>query len=230
MFFFADYEGYRRLTRQLTFSTLPTADERNGILAVPIVNPLNGRTYTDGRVPLSDMTPFARKVLSDLPANNRAGTSQNFEAPPRRSDQTDKGDFRFDYYPASKLTTFARYSHRLMNNFEPPAIPGPSGGNSNGNVRVLNYQLAFGATYTITPVSLLDFRLGYSITEGGNSRSLSDSRLCLSLMVFPVFPRIRASPAVSPRRRSAARPRLASSPPIRSSRIRRLSIPKRTIR
>src|SRR5687767_14740773 len=93
MFFFADYEGYRRLTRQLTFSTLPTADERDGILGVQIVNPLTGRSYPDGRIPLSDMTPFARKVLSELPANNRAGTSQNFEALPRRTDQTDKGDF-----------------------------------------------------------------------------------------------------------------------------------------
>jgi hypothetical protein len=167
MFFFADYEGYRRISRQLTFSTLPTADERNGILGVSITNPLTGRSYPDGRIPLSDMTPFARKVLSELPAVNRSGISQNYEALPRRSDQTDKGDFRFDYYPASKLTTFARYSHRLMNNFEPPAIPGPSGGNSNANVRVLNYQLAFGGTYTMTPTSLLDVRLGYSITEGG---------------------------------------------------------------
>ena len=32
LFFFADYEGYRRVRRGLNLSTLPTADQRNGII------------------------------------------------------------------------------------------------------------------------------------------------------------------------------------------------------
>ena len=54
-----------------------------------------------------------------------------------------------------------------MNNFEPPAIPGPSGGNSNGNVRALNYQAAFGGTYTISPRSVFELRMAVGQTEGG---------------------------------------------------------------
>jgi hypothetical protein len=106
-------------------------------------------------------------VLSELPAVNRAGISNNFESLPRRADGNDKGDIKVDYYANSKLNTFFRYSHRLMNNFEPPAIPGPSGGNSNGNVRVLNYQIAGGATWTVDPKSLVEFRIGIGKTEGG---------------------------------------------------------------
>jgi hypothetical protein len=169
LFFFGDYEGYRRVRTALNLSTLPTLDQRTGNLGVPIYNPLTGVTYANGVIPASDITPFARKVLSELPAPNRAGTANNFESLPRQTDQQDKGDIRIDYYVNQKLNIFGRYSHRLMNNFEPPAIPGPSGGNANGNVRVLNYQVAFGATYVLSPRTVAEARLGVSQTEGGKS-------------------------------------------------------------
>ncbi|MDX1980228.1 MAG: TonB-dependent receptor [Bryobacteraceae bacterium] len=167
IFFFADYEGFRRVTRQLTLATLPTMEQRQGNIGLPVRNPVTGREYLNGVIPQSDITAFSRKVLSELPAVNRPGTANNFEALPRRSDVNDKGDIKVDYYASSKLNTFFRYSHRLMNNFEPPAIPGPSGGDSNGNVRVLNYQIAGGATWTMDPKSLVEFRIGIGKTEGG---------------------------------------------------------------
>jgi len=167
LFFFADYEGYRRVRRALNLSTLPTMEQRTGNLGIPVANPLTGETFLNGVVPLTSMTPFARKVLSELPATNRPGTANNFESLPHQTDQNDKGDIRVDYYATSKLNLFGRYSHRLLNNFEPPAIPGPSGGNSNGNVRVLGYQVAFGATYVLSSASVAEFRLGVSQTEGG---------------------------------------------------------------
>ena len=167
LFFFADYEGYRRVTNQLTLSTLPTADQRNGNIGLPVRNPVTGRDYPNGIIPQSDITPFARKVLSELPSVNRPGATNNFEALPRRSDVNDKGDIKVDYYASSKWTMFGRYSHRLMNNFEPPAIPGPSGGNANGNVRVRNFQIAGGATWTMDAKSVMEFRLGLGETEGG---------------------------------------------------------------
>lgn len=169
MFFFADYEGYRRVRTALNLSTLPTMEQRNGIFGIPVANPLTGEVYMNGIIPQSAMTPFARKVLSELPAVNRSGIANNFESLPRQTDQNDKGDIRFDYYISSKVTFFFRYSHRLMTNFEPPAIPGPSGGNSNGNVRVLNYQAAYGLTYSISPRMMAEFRMGVSQTEGGKS-------------------------------------------------------------
>jgi len=170
LFFFADYEGYRRVTNQLTLSTLPTLEQRNGNIGLPVRNPVTGREYLNGIIPQSDITPFARKVLGELPPPNRTGTAtgaDNFESLPRRSDTNDKGDIKVDYYAGSKWTMFGRYSHRLMNNFEPPAIPGPSGGNANGNVRVRNYQIAGGATWTMDAKSVMEFRVGVGETEGG---------------------------------------------------------------
>ena len=167
MFFFMDYEGYRRVSKSIAFSTLPTLDQRAGNLGIPVMNPITGAIYNDGIVPSAAITPFAREVLANLPAPNRPGISNNYESQPRRADQNDKGDFRYDHYLTSKLNFFGRYSHRLMQNFEPPSIPGPSGGNANGNVRVLNKQVAFGSTWTVTPASLLEFRMGISDSEGG---------------------------------------------------------------
>ncbi len=168
-FFFGNYEGFRRVSKRITFASLPNADERRGILGVPVQNPYTGERFDNGIIPANQITRFAREVLADLPLPNRPGRANNFESQPRRTDQYDKGDIRVDQYFGSKLNVFGRYSHRLMNNLEPPAIPGPSGGDSNGSVRVLNWQTALGATYTVSPTSLLEFRLGISQTEGGKA-------------------------------------------------------------
>ncbi|HUQ93385.1 MAG TPA: TonB-dependent receptor [Bryobacteraceae bacterium] len=167
MFFFADYEGYRRVRRALNLSTLPTVDQRSGNLGIPVANPLTGELFANGVIPQSAITPFARKVLGDLPAPNRAGLANNFESLPRQTDQNDKGDIRLDYYISNKLNFFFRYSHRLANNFEPPPIPGSSGGNSNGNIRVLSYQAAYGLTYALSARTVAEFRMAVSQTEGG---------------------------------------------------------------
>lgn len=166
-FFFADYEGFRRIQRTVQFATLPTMEMRQGILGIPIMNPYTGEVFNNGIVPSRDITRFAREVLNDLPAPNRPGIANNYQSEPAGTSQSDKGDIRYDHYVSSKLQGFVRYSHRLMNNFEPPAIPGPSGGNANGNVRVMNWQWAFGGTYTVSPSSLMEFRMGISQTEGG---------------------------------------------------------------
>src|SRR5262245_49513632 len=50
-FFFADYEGFRRITRSLQLGTVPTAAQRNGQLGVPVRNPFTGVVYQDGNIP-----------------------------------------------------------------------------------------------------------------------------------------------------------------------------------
>ncbi|MBL8221340.1 MAG: carboxypeptidase regulatory-like domain-containing protein [Bryobacterales bacterium] len=162
-FFFADYEGFRRIQRTVQFATLPTMEMRQGILGIPIMNPYTGEVYNNGIVPSRDITRFDREVLNELPAPNRSDIANNYQSEPAGTSQSDKGDIRYDHYASSKLQGFVRYSHRLMNNFEPPNIPGPSG----GNVRVMNWQWAFGGTYTVSPSSLMEFRMGISQTEGG---------------------------------------------------------------
>lgn len=174
MFFFANYEGFRRVERGLQFASIPTLDQRAGRLGIPVRNPLTGELYADGVIAPSAVTPFARKVLGDLPAPVRASNpgvapSNNWDYLTPTPTEDNKGDVRYDHYFTEKLNAFARYSHRLSNRIENHVIPGPSGGNANGDVRVLNKQTAAGFNYNLTPVSVLDFRIGYSIFEGGKS-------------------------------------------------------------
>lgn len=172
MFIFGDYEGFRRVERNIAFATLPTPEQRQGNFGVPIRNPLTGDVYTDGIIPQSAMTAFARKVLGDLPMPVRSTTpgtlpANNYDRLVPVPWNDNKGDIRYDHYLTSKLNGFARYSHRLLERTENSTIPGPSGGDANGNVRILNRQTAGGLNYSISPTSLIDFRLAVTQTEGG---------------------------------------------------------------
>ena len=82
-FFFADYEGVRRIAKTLSIVTLPTLDQRNGIFGVPIMNPYTGEVYSNGVIPQSAITPYAKKVFSLLPAPVRSGAASNYDALPR---------------------------------------------------------------------------------------------------------------------------------------------------
>src|SRR5687767_5634774 len=141
-FFFSDYEGFRQISKVMTISTIPTLDQRQGILGKPILNPLTGEIYANGVVPAGAIIPFARKVLAGLPNPTRPGTANNFDDLPRREDFNDKFDVKVDHQFSSRMTAFGRFSHRKLENFEPPPIPGETSSPSNAFVHVLNQQAA----------------------------------------------------------------------------------------
>jgi len=177
-FFFVDYEGFRQISKTLVFSALPTLAQRDGILAVDVRDPFTGTIYKAGdRIP---MTSFARKVLSELPAPNAAGAN-NFQNLVPNKAYNDKFNIRLDHTFNRNLNAFVRISHRKVNNFEGPNIPGPSGSNQNGLVNVLNQQLAAGATYALANSSVLDFRLGIMHTEAGKKPPLTGGPSMLAL-------------------------------------------------
>ncbi len=173
-FFFADYEGFRRITRTLQFGTVPTAAQRNGQLGTAVRNPFTGEVYADGNIPTNAITPFAQQVLSRLvlPTTNATATgfvSNNFEDLPRSQFYNDKGDVKIDHNFSPRTTAFVRISHRKVNNFEAPVLPGPIFSPANAFVRVINQQLATGVTHNLTSTSLMEFRLGISRTKAGKT-------------------------------------------------------------
>jgi hypothetical protein len=177
-FFFLDYEGFRQISKTLVFSALPTLPQRSGIMAVDVRDPFTGTAYKAG-TPIP-MTDFAHKVLSDLPAPNATGAN-NFQALVPNKAYNDKFNIRLDHRVDQNLSAFVRISHRKVNNFEGPNIPGPSGSNQNGLVGVLNQQLAAGATLIAGKSSVLDFRLGIMRTEAGKKPPLTGGPSMLQL-------------------------------------------------
>jgi hypothetical protein len=166
-FFFADYEGFRQTRKLVTPQSIPTMAQRQGILAVTIVNPLTAETIPAGSA--IPMTTFARKVLSELPAPTNDRTSNNFVTLQEFRNVTDKSGGKVDVQISPKLSLFGRYGYRDADITDAPPIPLPSGGAGNGFTYVTNKQIATGMTYMPTPTSLLEVRFGWSETRGGKN-------------------------------------------------------------
>lgn len=198
-FFFGDYEGFRQIQKNLVFSTIPTLAQRQGILNIttvvngqpviqPIRNPITGVIYTDGRVPLSDITPFARKVLNDLPVPTTSGASNNYQELVLNQNFNDKYNFRIDHNINEQMNIFGRWSYRKSNAFEGPNIPGPSGSNQNGFVDIINKQLTLGTTYAFENASVADVRFSWSKIDAGKRPPLIGGPGMLELYGIPGLP------------------------------------------
>jgi hypothetical protein len=172
-FFFADWEGFRQREKFVVFSSLPTLQDRARTFSVPVRNPLTGEVFpANTPIPANRVTPFAMRVLGELPLPNEAGAasnprSNNFRNERADRNNNDKLDLKLDGQIGSRMTAFVRASHRKSNYLQAPEIPGPSGGGGNGYIRVLNQQIAGAWTYTMSPTSLLEARFAASKTRAG---------------------------------------------------------------
>jgi hypothetical protein len=193
-FFFADYEGFRLIRNELAFASLPTMDQRAGRLGSTVLNPYTGATYSGGVIPASEITPFARKVLADLPTPNRPGTTSNYSRLVPFKDFADKGDVKLDRYWSATKSSFVRISQRKDNRLEPGTIPGASGGNGNGRVYTINQGLVAATTFVLNPVTVLEVRVGATRTRGGKTPPMGGGPDLLETYGIPGYtsdPRVR---------------------------------------
>ncbi len=180
LFYFADYEGFRRVLRSAQTATLPTLLQASGTFvdstgkAIPITNPYTSAVYTNGVIPIAalqaaaatsgQISPLALLVLGDLPlaslSTQVSGTGNNYTSFPRGTENIDKGDGRMDFYINPRMTTFVRYSQRSFDAFDPAPIPAPIYSTSKGFIHSQNKQLAMAYTWQITSAQALDARLG----------------------------------------------------------------------
>jgi hypothetical protein len=166
-FFFADVEIFKQ-TRGLTaISSIPSMAQRQGILAVDVVNPFTGIRYPAG-TPIP-MTDFARKVLNDLPAPTGPGNTNNLAINQLFTNSTPKAGGKVDIQVNPRLSAFGRVGWRDADVFDNPTIPGPSGGGGNAETYVTNKQFSGGVTYTPRGTSLLEIRMGWSRTVAGKN-------------------------------------------------------------
>jgi len=166
-FFFVDYEGFRQTRKNVTFATIPDLQQRRGILPVPVRNPLTGEVYAPG-TPIP-MTPFAAQVLRDLPAPTNANAANNYQLLQRFQNYTDKFGIKMDVTLSPQLTGFVRFGYRDADVTDQSPLPLPSGGAGNGFTYVTSKQLGAGLTWAPSSNQLLEFRFGWSRTEGGKN-------------------------------------------------------------
>jgi hypothetical protein len=168
LFFFGDYEGYRQTQGYVNFYSVPSTSDRQGILPVPVVNPLTGQVYqANAPIPVSQINPFAAAALAGLPAAANATRANNIVATIPIRDFNDKYDAKLDYQLRDNMTWFVRFSQRKVNSFFGPADPGASGGDGNGYIYAVQQQAATGYTWSISPSTLFEARLGFTHVLGG---------------------------------------------------------------
>ncbi|MDR3793812.1 MAG: TonB-dependent receptor [Terracidiphilus sp.] len=152
---------------------------------------LGGATYLNGQVPASAVIPFAKALLSYLPNPTRNATSTNFNnyvVLHPESVNKDKGDAKIDWTPKDNLRLFLRYSQARFNAFDPGTIPGVAGSDGDGNVRAPLKQIVAGATWTLSPVSVLEARFGFSTMEAGKTPVLAGQNTMTGGLSLPGVP------------------------------------------
>ncbi len=179
LFLFLDYEGLRSITKPLFVLTLPTQNELNGVLVVPVRNPITGQVFAAGQaIPASAINPLSQLILADfrkiegLPQSGSAANGQNasdYSVLIPFKDYGDKGDLRLDYAPNGASRYFLRISDRKETATNFPTIPLPLEGQVAGPQRILDQQIALGYTGLFGSNRVLDVRLGLSRTKAGKT-------------------------------------------------------------
>jgi len=198
LFYFVDYEGFRQTLKPLSVLTLPTQNEINGILVVPVKNATTGTTYAAGTaIPSAAINPLSAQVLtyfkqieSVLPVSGSATTglaSNDYAVQVPFTDKSDKGDLRLDFQQNPTTSWFLRISDRKETGVNYPAILAPLDGQTNGTIRVLDQQVAAGFTKLIGANQVIEARLGLSRTKAGKY-SLSIGNDALSIPGLPTNP------------------------------------------
>jgi len=134
----------------------------------------HGTQYVNGQIPSSAVTPFAAQILQTmLPSTTNNNSANNYIILDPDTFNRDKGDVKVDYDARSNLRLFARYSQSRFNAFDPGSIAGPAGSNGDGHVYAPMVQVVGGATWTISPKSLLEARFGFSRMQAGKTPPLA---------------------------------------------------------
>jgi outer membrane receptor protein involved in Fe transport len=177
-FAFIDYEGFQRMQHSLSTTSVPTLAQRAGNFSgLTVVDPYNPTApFPNGMIPETRLTNFGTTVFNALPAPDLPGNTSNFSYLATSPDQDNKFDLRYDHYLRDNLTAFTRFSYHLYNQTAGPAVPGPSGQGAGIVSRVMNWQTASGVTWTISPTSIMEFRVGESKTEGMKEPATMDGK------------------------------------------------------
>jgi len=125
-FFFGDYEGFRQVWAQNTYtSTVPTAAQDSLVAAAEV-----GQTIPAGSV-LGNKSPFevselGKNLFSLYPTPTNSGTINNFVYSPAKTQFSHTFDTRVDHHFSDRDTLFARYSFNDVSTYTPGNLPNVS--------------------------------------------------------------------------------------------------------
>ncbi|HZR22911.1 MAG TPA: TonB-dependent receptor [Vicinamibacterales bacterium] len=163
-FYFGDYEG-TRIDRGVTRLTrVPTADDRAGVFATAIKDPLTGLPFANNTIPASRIDPAALATLALVPLPNQPGANNFF----RTGDLVDNADrllTRFDVKPSANDNVFGRYIYSNRTRQIPGAFGGIADGTGTsafGNQTIKTNAFVGGWTKVMSSATVNEFRFSWS--------------------------------------------------------------------
>jgi hypothetical protein len=190
VFFFADYEGFRKLQGTTTsVNTVPTVAERGGdfsgipqaiydpatLVAAPgTASGYTRQPFASNIIPASRFDPVTSRVIQAYPLPSAAGLTNNQFTNPVLGQNNDTGDGRIDWNLNANNTIFGRFSRQdtLTNTpstFGFRTVPGLSvpvslGNSTNyaGRAPMSNYNAVIAYTHVFSSTFLVDMRMGYT--------------------------------------------------------------------
>ena len=172
LFYFADYEGFKRSFADAFVLTVPTAAEKNGVFYRAITDPVTKAALPNNTIPVSLIDPLGKKLIDLYPAANLPGTIaasgqniNNFGAARAGTEGTHKSDLKGDYNLSAQDIFSFRWSLFRQDIYRDGLFEGIADGANNQGGQ-FNSNHSFGATWTrtINPAVINVFRFGYNRT------------------------------------------------------------------
>ena len=173
IFLFGSYEGFKRTFSNSFVTNVPTADQRNGLFASPVIDPLTGLAFPDNTIPRARWDALGSKLLGLYPNANQPGRAgsggriiENYAVQRAGNELTNKTDLRTDSLlsPADRL--MVRYSFLQQAINRDAIFPGLADGVGNQGEQY-NRNNSVGITWTrvIGGRMVNEARVGYNRTN-----------------------------------------------------------------
>lgn len=188
LFFFSNYEGYRRRQERVFVNTVPTLAMRNGdfsgvrdifdpatLRADPAARSGFVRDPFPGRmVPRNRWDAVTSKLINAYPLPQSAGLAFNHTSTPKEAQNWNQGDGRFDWTLDQNNTIFGRYSRQdtattRPSTFTPVTLPGidtpVSLGNEDtfaGTSQLYAHHAVLSWIRTLSPSFILEAKAGFN--------------------------------------------------------------------
>lgn len=188
LFFFGNYEGYRRSQQRTFVNTVPTELMRQGNFSElrDIFDPASLRAdptaatgfvrtpFANRTIPANRWDPIMAKMMAAYPLPQRAGVVNNHVTNPGDKQRWDQGDMRVDWNWNDKNTIFGRYSRQdtvstRPSTFAPVTLAGISTPVSLGNEDTFagssdlhTYHSVLNWVRMISPTFIMEARMGFN--------------------------------------------------------------------
>ena len=160
-FFFADYEG-TRITKGVTRITRTlTADDRRGVFASTVRDPLTGQPFPGNVIPQDRFDPVARAIIALLPEPNTPGANNYTRPDASVIDDADRFLGRVDLRLSNSNNVFARYIYTTRKRVLPGWFGGiidGTGSSALGDQGMKSQGLVMGWTRIFGPSLVNEFR------------------------------------------------------------------------